>query len=710
MPVSESPTALERLAACCGIEAEFVDAKGQTRTITAATRLALLGAMGIAVEDEQTAHTALAQLETDDGSRVLRPVYVLHQSAGPWRISITMPRATQRFRWTIACEAGAELQGTSDFSLLPFGERSSVDPDVERRAWSPSGELPCGYHQLSIEGTHRSVVIVAPGQCWLPAELRGGRCLWGLTAQLYLLRSSHNWGIGDFSDLEHLLRLLLPLGVDVVGVNPLHALFPDDPEHASPYSPASRLLLNVLNIDVTQVARLTPEFDLPAFLRESSVAEQLEECRKSPAVAYSAVCRLKLGVLESLFGAWLAGPKGERWQAFERFRRNAGESFERHVTFLALREHFVASARADWHRWPPPYKDPESAEVHEFAVRHETRITYQAWLQYCADTQLAAAAHAASPMAVGLYRDLAVGASDAGAETWANQGAVMANVHVGAPPDIHNPAGQLWGLPPFNPRALQREAYRSFIELIRANMRHAGGLRIDHVMGLQHLYCVPAGSHASAGAYLSYPLADLVGILKLESQRQRCLIVGEDLGTVPEGFREQMAAANILSYRVLFFEKDARDFCPPDAYPALAVAVAGSHDLPTLRAWWAGSDLALKDRLQLYPREEDAAEARALREQDRQALIAALRKERLGDSALDANRLFEAAHAFLARTASALALVQLDDITDEENPVNVPNTSDEHPNWRRKYRMDLEALDSSERLRRLAGLFNAARL
>ena len=206
-------------------------------------------------------------------------------------------------------------------------------------------------------------------------------------------------------------------------------------------------------------------------------------------------------------------------------------------------------------------------------------------------------------MAVGLYRDLAVGADRAGAETWVNDAAVVSGAQVGAPPDIYNPAGQDWGLPPFHPRALREEAYRSFVELVRANMRHAGGLRIDHVMGLQHLYWVPQGQKPSEGAYVRYPLDDLVGILALESHRHRCLVVGEDLGTVPEGFRERMAEANILSYRVLFFEQDIETgaFVPPQAYPALALAVVGSHDLPTLRGWWEGRDLDIKERLGLFP-------------------------------------------------------------------------------------------------------------
>ena len=701
-------TALETLAERCGIESQFQDARGEIKTTTAATRYALLQAMGLSVSDEAGAAEALVVLRDEQSSQVLRPVYVLHQGRGE-SVVLSMPRTKGSFSWQILSEDGREWHGDSDFAALPMQENGAVNPAVERRLWAPPGGLPHGYHQLSIDGAHRSVLIVAPETAWLPEAVESGASLWGVSSQIYLLRSRQNWGIGDYSDLKRLIEVFGPLGADIVGVNPLHAMFSDDPEQASPYSPASRLLLNVLNIDVEQVASETPEFDLAALLRDPVVARQLKGYRASRLVDYAGISKLKLGILRSLFHIWAQDPRKARWQAFEDFRRKAGEGFARDVTFLALREFFSEASKADWHCWPSAFKNPNSPEVKQFEVEHRDRISFQACLQYWADLQLAAAAGAASAMSVGIYRDLAVGANDAGAETWGNQTAVMAKVHVGAPPDIYNPAGQNWGLPPLNPRALQAEAYRSFIELIRANMRHAGALRIDHVMGLQHLYCVPAGHSPAEGAYVGYPLEDLVGILKLESVRHRCLIVGEDLGTVPEGFRERMAAARILSYRVLFFEKDAGVFRAPAKYPHLSVAVEGSHDLPTLRAWWSGSDLDLKERLNLFPRPADAVQARAEREGDRKAFVVALRAERIAAQPMNGERLFEAAHTFLARTASALALVQLDDISNEEDPVNVPNTSTEHPNWRRKISMDLDAIRGSTRLQAIAGLFNASK-
>jgi len=408
---------------------------------------------------------------------------------------------------------------------------------------------------------------------------------------------------------------------------------------------------------------------------------------------YSGVAGLKLPVLQDLF--LCCDRASSEWRAFETFRERAGPAFERSCLFLALRTHFAngPSSVGDWHGWPEEYRSCSSPAIEQFATEHADAVTFQAWLQFTADSQLRACRDAAGEMAVGLYRDLAVGADPRGAETWANPLAVVDTAQVGAPPDIYNPQGQDWGLPPFSPRALRAEGYRSFIDLVRANMRHAGALRIDHVMALQQLYWVPKGQSPADGAYVSYSLEDLVGILALESHRNRCLVVGEDLGTVPRGFRERMERGNILSYRVIFFEKGEHGYIAPEDYPPLALAVAGSHDLPTLRAWWRGQDLKLKQALDLFPTDLETAQAASDRGKDREALSRALRNaEVVGNSSLDEGSFVEAVHDFLARTPCILTMLQLDDITGEVDPVNVPTTSSEHANWRRRLSLHLEQL------------------
>lgn len=319
-------------------------------------------------------------------------------------------------------------------------------------------------------------------------------------------------------------------------------------------------------------------------------------------------------------------------------------------------------------------------------------------------------------MEIGLYRDLAVGADGGGAESWANPRTILASAHVGAPPDILNPAGQDWGLPPFDPRALREEVYAGFTDLVRANMRHSGGLRIDHVMALRHLYLIPEGSPPAEGAYVAYPMEDLIAVLALESRRQRCLVVGEDLGTVPEGFRERMQTAGILSYRVTAFERDADGvFIAPEAYPPLAVAVLGSHDLATLRGWWEGRDIDLKARHGLYPDTEEEARQRAQREQERVAFLDALvtadllaeDEARIGSPF--GPHLAGAAHAFLGRTRSGLAVAQLDDLLGEADQVNLPGTIDQHPNWRRKHAVPIEEIADDAQLRTLVAVLANSR-
>lgn len=709
---------LEALASYCGIELAFEDALGVVQRADQTTLRALLAAMGVEAVDEAAAGQQLRALERADWEQPLPPVTVLACGAG-LELDVKLRPDCTDLLWRIDVEEGRARSGHVPVERLPLLARREFDEATYQcRRLSIEVDLPAGYHRLVLDlGDGRgdaasTVVIVTPGRCWLPAGVGTGAKMWGVAAQLYLVRSAREWGIGDFGDLRVLVDMLARRGADVIGLNPLHAMFVDAPERASPYSPASRLLLNVLYIDVEAVPEFARCAAAQSLVRAERFQSAIARCRAARFVDYTAVAELKLAALRLLYEAARAEADSSRWREFERFRAEHGALLERGCLFLALRAHFAAAVppAADWHAWPLQYRDPTSAAVQRFAQMHADAVEWQAWLQFVADAQLNVAAAAAESMAVGLYRDLAVGADRSGAETWANQAAVVDAVAVGAPPDIYNPAGQNWGLPPFNPRALRAEAYRSFIDLLRANMRHAGGLRIDHVMALEHLYWIPHGAAPRAGAYVSYPLEELLGIVALESMRHRCLVVGEDLGTVPAGFRERMAAAQVLSYRVLMFERDAKGFVAPERYPPLALAVAGNHDLPTVHAWWRHSDLALKRALHLYPTSDDASRAEAERHRDQADLIAALREvglEEGDDHGIDA--VLAAVHRFLALCHAGIALVQLDDITDESAPVNVPTTSDQYPNWRRRLSLTLEQIDAECRFAAITGVFKEVR-
>ena len=713
-------SALDRLADHMGIVPEFRDARGPKVRTTPETKRGLLAAMGQPAEDEAQAAATLDALDRADWLAPLPPVQVVRADADPPAVDLILPADIGTVHWRLAREDGANHAGDIAFSQLAWlGGKQLDGRDLERRRFTLDGlRLPWGYHRLTIcPGGGAMTLVITPAECWLPDVLLKGGRLWGIAAQLYLLRSADNWGIGDYSDLRRLVELAADRGAAIIGLNPLHAMFLDDPGYASPYSPASRLLLNILNIDVMAIPELRNCPEARKLITSPGFQRRLRACRTAQLVDYEAVTDLKLSAMETLFEACHPAPETARGRAFAAFRRDGGTALEQNCLFLALREHFTRNTPewSDWHQWPAAWRRPNSPAVSRFKADNQRRVDFLAWAQWIADTQLAAAKAAAAKrgMTVGLYRDLAIGADHSGAETWTNPGAVVSGAHVGAPPDILNTAGQDWGLPPFHPRAVRQESYRSFVELIRSNMRHAGGLRIDHVMGLRRLWWVPAGKSPTEGGFVQYPMEDLIGILALESHRHRCLVVGEDLGTVPEGFRERMADANILSYRVLFFEQEAATgaFRPPRDYPRRALAVVGNHDLPTLRGWWQSRDLELKRRLGLFADPAHGKAQSRQRERDRAELLTALRRERLlsPDEVPDAEALARMVHEYFARGPSMLAMAQIDDLAGEVDPVNVPTTTIEHANWRRRLSATLEQLAGSSLFNAVTKMFSETR-
>jgi 4-alpha-glucanotransferase len=523
-----------------------------------------------------------------------------------------------------------------------------------------------GYYDLTIESEPVRVIVV-PEQAYVAPEL-DRRPGWGIAAQLYSLRSADNWGIGDFGDLAKLARLAVRRGAVTVGLNPLHQLHLSNPSSASPYAPLSRGFLNALYID------LGPLADKAGVVLDDAERARLQA---SEFVDYPAVTRAKLAALDRIYTA--LRPKA-KVKAFERAHPG--------VRGVAIYEAIMERERArdpnvySWQQWPADLHDRHGSGVARFERENGERIAFHIWLQSVADEQLARVASAKLP--VGLYRDLAVGVDLASADVWCDPGAFALGLAIGAPPDPLNANGQNWGLPPFHPGALAERGYEPFISLLRANMRHAGALRIDHVMGLRRLFVIPR-ELPHAGAYLNYDFEAMVGIVALESHRNSCMIVGEDLGTVPEGFRERMAAARVFSCRVLIFEA-------PAAYPADSVASTGTHDLPPLAAWWDGDDIATRRRLGWI---DDAAEehARSDRAGARERLRAALVETGVleaGDDTLTG--LLAAIYRYLARSASRLVLMQLEDAVGSREQVNVPGTTAEEPNWQRRIPVELEKL------------------
>ena len=705
---------LDALAEAAGIEPGYHDIWHNHIVATPDQKRRMLAAMGIDASDAKAQRDSLDALTARRWQRLLEPVTVIAAEAQPGFVTICVAADySGPVSWTVTEEGGAVHQGKAAIGDLAVVDRAG-GPDGDRmllRLDLPA-DLPEGYHEVSVAvGDGRadpegSRLIVAPRRCWEPDDAVGPDRVWGLACQLYSLRSERNWGLGNFSDLARLAELAAAQGAELIGLNPLHALYPAEPRQCSPYSPASRDFLNILYID----AEAAPEFagcEAAAKLTaDPDFRSRLEAARAAELVDYPAVAGLVLPVLEAVFDAFQAAAAPGRREAFAAFRGGMGPPLRRFALFMALQEHFVAEAdlsMMDWRRWPEPFTRPDSAEVTAFAEASEDRVEFHEFLQWLADEQLAGAAAAAQAagMRIGLYRDLAVGVGPASATAWAEGGALLPGASIGAPPDLLNRVGQDWGLAPLGPAALRDAGYQPFVAAARANMRHAGALRIDHAMGLMHQYWVPQGLKADQGAYVTYPFQDLLRILALESRRQRCMVIGEDLGTVPAGFREAMADAGILSYRVLPFERaDGELFARPATYPEQALVTGSTHDLATLAGLWAGRDLHWRRTLSLYPddgvRDTDASERIA----DRRRLIDALIDAGLwpADPAVNTESLeFDTAlmiamQRFLAMTPSRLHVVPLEDALRMEEQMNLPGTVYEYPNWRRKLLVGLEDL------------------
>lgn len=728
-----SGATIERLSELAGLITSYRDAWGNTRRMTEGTQRALLAAMGINADSADAIATAVQEIEDAPWRRPLDPALITPYVRGRrLRIPLTLASAAddRTIEWRLEKETGEAHAGKARFGDLPLLEARKFDGEtLERRALEVSVPIGLGYHRLRVfglggggsgnesEGTSLPL-IVFPKRCYVLRRSREHGRAWGIGTQLYGLRSARNWGIGDFTDLARFLTIAARLGADAVGLNPLHALFPGNPDRISPYSPSDRRFLSILYIDVQAIADFAECEPAKDIVGSADIRARLAAVRETALVDYPEVVALKLKVLEPVFRSFRERHLGgepqatasERGAAFRRFQLAGGEVFDRIAVFQALSEHFGA-AKA-WWDWPEPYRDCDSAAIAEFAAEHRERVEFFQYLQWQADQQLRASVQTArdAGMAVGICHDLALAADRAGAETWMNRRFIAADISLGAPPDEWNHRGQNWGLPAYNPHALCAAAYAPFTAILRANMAHGGALRIDHVMGLERTYWIPRGAEPQDGGYVRFPVTDMIGVLALESARQKCLVIGEDLGTVPESFRERMRTAGILSYRVLYFTQDEHgDFLPPRRYPAPALVAIGTHDLATFPGFWRGRDLDVRTELGLYPSREFENSARERRARERLSLIKAFKREGLlpetfpDDTSDFSFDLAQAAYRFLGRSPATLLLLHLEDALGEENQVNMPGTVSEHPNWRRKMLVDIEELERDPRVLALVG-------
>jgi 4-alpha-glucanotransferase len=587
---------------------------------------------------------------------------------GVWHPLAPATRAALR----TAMGAEGEAPPPARVMVVRAGERRAV-PTPARIALEDGGrldvdhalpaDLPLGYHSLSTrQSDEPTLLIVAPPRCPVPTQ-RG----WGWAAQLYATRSTESWGIGDLADLRRLGRWARRLGAAMVLINPLGAALPLATQQASPYCASTRRFLNPLYLRVEQIpgaAALGADV-----ARLASIGQALNRERL---IDRARVFALKMDALERLW-ARDAGRDPE----FERYVREGGTSLRDFAVFSALAERYQGGFRA----WPPEYRRPDAPAVATFAAAQAQRVRFHQWLQWRLDAQLARASAETR-----VVQDLPIGVDPDGADAWVWQDALATGTSVGAPPDRYVKRGQDWGLPPFIPHRLAALGYRPFIETIRAALRHAGGLRIDHVMGLFRLFWIPAGSAPAEGGYVRYPADDLLAIVALESHRAGAFVVGEDLGTVETGVRERLAAHGVLSCRVMWFEEG-----PTSKYPRLAMAAVTTHDLPTIAGLWMGTDLAEQHALGLEPNETALAAIRA-----RLAAATGTPPRRPAEDVIPA------AHRLLAEAPSLLLTATLEDALAVRERPNVPGTSGERPNWSIALPVPLETLETTPLALRIA--------
>jgi 4-alpha-glucanotransferase len=690
---------LHELAHRVGIHDEYFDVAGRRYVTSDDTRRAILHALKIDASTDDAAYQSLERMKYEESAELVAPVRVLEvgqsprlevrapgdrDTSGPWRVEVET-EGGERYIAEGPWRGGGPLE-------LP------LPPD-----------LPLGYHRVRVslgagsqEWRNEQTLIVVPPRCVTPAELLDDTPAFGVIANLYTMRSRSNWGIGDFSDLASLASWTATVGGDFVGTNPLHALVNRGGD-VSPYSPVSRLFRNIAYIDPARVPELTDAPDVRDRLRSPEVLAELDSLRESPNVRYEQVMAVKGMALDALHRVFLDqthGKGSDRAREYERYVAEHEPGLTRFATWMTIAEH---ERKWDWRSWRPELHDPDNSAVAELAFARAHRVDFHRWAQFEADRQLANASTGAraSGMRIGLYQDLAIGSAPGGADAWSFGDLLVAGVSAGAPPDPYSATGQNWGLPPMNPRALRRHRYRFFIDLIRAGFRHAGALRIDHVMGLFRLFWIPDGMTGAQGAYVSYPAEDLLGILALESVRHRALVVGEDLGTVPDYVRPALAKWGVLGSKVLYFEREWHGgFRSADQYPPLSLATANTHDMPTLAGFWAARDVSLRREVGQLASDDDEAKALDERDRDRGHLLRLLEAEQIlpqGSVPQSSAELRAAVHGFLWSTPAQLVGLSLDDLAGEVEPVNIPGVGpDRFASWTRKMRADLETITTSD--------------
>ncbi len=656
---------------------------------------------GCKTATDEELEKSLADLDKTRWQRALENIYVVEEDKMEFDFIVSCDYENADYLLKLKKRDTEEEQDVS-FEIINNGEYKKIGrSNYVRLLFRITTPLEPNYYDISLkvgDKRFKTVLAVAPQQCYQNPALENGRP-WGYALQLYSLRSERNWGVGDFTDLKNFIKICGRCGAGIIGLNPLNMLMHDYPECASPYQSTSRLFLNPIYIDIEAVPEFKPE-------EKAEFESEIFECRNSELIRYNLVYPLKIKILERLYPRMLKNAK--RRQAFEKFCKEQGRDLERLAVYQCLYSEYAHKRCGGWRAWDEEYRNPNSLAVKEYAEKNADKLNFFKFLQFEADRQFKDACETVEKenLSIGLYRDLAVGVGQDSAEVWGNQDLFFKDAGAGAPPDAFFPTGQKWGLGAFNPNVLRDEAYEPFIKILRANMRHAGALRIDHVMSLTRLYIIP--DKKETGTYIRYNFADMLNIVALESHLNKCAVVGESIGNVPDGFIEALRCKNVYSLSVLWAEREDGGwgrFIRPEEYPTDAFTSIGTHDMAPLRMWWFGYDIEQAFNLGMIRTEEEKNCAYKKRETDRWLLLQALDEagvwpeDNLRKSSYIYGEAYpegmeEAVHRFVAKSSSKVFLAQLEDILHVEKMQNLPGTDyDKHPNWRRKLPVSLEKLE-----------------
>ena len=720
---------INELSVMCGIVSEYWDIPGNKHVASIETKRAILRAMRLKVDSVWDIEREINERKSWPWSKFIEPAMVISVNNQPLTIPVYIPinegeEGEFSISWYIEDENGLRDDFTLSGKAMVISAEQWIDgvryikTDLVCRP-NPPSPYPIGHYSASVtckgletELIGKTNIAITPDTCYIPPGSEKEK-RWGISLNLYSIHSDRNWGVGDFADLKEIVRWTAELGGGFVGINPLHSIPNRKPFGISPYSPISRLYKNFIYLDIENVAEVAGHAGASEIIEVFK--KELNDIKERDLINYERIAFIKRTILRHAFEYFLKDhyeQNSDRGKEFKKYILEEGSSLESFATYMALTHNThpcSAYLPEKWQEWPAEYRTPSSNSVTKAKRLYGKEILFYKYLQWLIEEQLKEISEQARSegMSVGIYHDLAIGSNSGGSDAWMSQDVTADGVTAGAPPDDFNINGQNWGFPPLIPEKLKETGYELLIQTIRKNMKYCGALRIDHALGIFRLFWVPHGMSPSEGTYVEYPSEDILRIVALESRRNKTMVIAEDLGTIGENVREELARFQMLSYRLLYFERDypAASFTLPGMYPEVALCAITTHDLPTIYGYWAGRDIAVKRQLNIYPDEESYQRDNGNRERDKALLLNALRTHGIVSDDFSSDpeitsamtpELCLAIYEYLAAAPCKLLSVSLDDVVGILDQQNMPGVIDSYPSWRRRMPVPLKQIVSDK--------------